>query len=86
MKNATLVALLAYLEALKDEGYKTVHMGSVIPMQPPQPAFTRRAEGLERWTQFPDIEGNLPEGMFYDRLSGMIFFDEVIYNKFKATA
>ncbi len=80
MKNATLVALLAYLEALKGEGYKCIHLGSVIPMGPQTP-LKRRQLGLEPWTQFPDIAGNLPEGMFYDRSSGWVYFDADLFDR-----
>jgi hypothetical protein len=76
MKSATKVALFAYLEALKAEGFTHIHAGSVIPMRAGQAAVEAR------WTQFPLIgETELPEGIFYDRLSGWFFFDEVMYLK-----
>ncbi len=84
MKNATLVALLAYLEALKGEGYTHVHLSSVIPMGPQTP-LKRRQLGLEPWTQFPDIAGNMPEGMAYDRMSGMVYFDYAMFVKARAS-
>lgn len=77
MKSATQVALIAYLEALKAEGFTHVHAGSIIPMRTQQQAVTNT-----KWTQFPLIsESELPEGMFYDRLSGWFFFDEEMYRK-----
>jgi len=76
MRNATLVAMLGYLQALKDEGFTHVHLGSIIPMNHPLRPLERRQAGLEPWTQFPDIGGNLPEGMWYDRSSGFVFFNE----------
>ena len=80
MKNSTLVALLAYLEALKEEGFTHIHLGSIMPMNCQMSNLERRKKGLGNWTQFPDIVGNLPEGVFYDRNSGWVYFDEALFN------
>jgi hypothetical protein len=80
MKSATKVALFAYLEALKAEGMTHVHVGSIIPHH--NMTSLELAKAGMKWTQFPNIhETELPEGIFYDRLSGWFFFDEVMYRK-----
>ena len=78
MNEVTIKALTAYLIALKAEGLRAVHLGSVIPMHH-QTNFERRQAGLPNWTQFPDITFPTEAGLFYDRSSGFVFFSEDLF-------
>lgn len=78
MNENTIKALTAYLIALKAEGFRAVHLGSVIPMHH-QTNFERRRDGLPSWTQFPDITFPAETGLFYDRSSGFVFFSEELF-------
>ena len=77
MNEATIKAMIAYLEALKAEGLKSVHLGSIIPMHTTS-SLERKSSGLPTWTQFPVLP-ILPEGMAYDRSSGFVYFDMDLY-------
>jgi hypothetical protein len=77
VNEATVKALIAYLEALKADGMTSVHLCSVIPTHT-MTSFQRRQAGLPSWTQFPELP-TLPEGMAYDRSSGFVYFDMELF-------
>ena len=73
MKTSTELALVAYVKALQEEGFTSIHVGSIIPCAHPKDREYRTETG-QRWTQFVDLEGALDDIARYDRNSGWIFF------------
>lgn len=76
MKTSTKLALVAYVKALQEEGFASIHVGSIIPCAHPK-AREYHVETGKRWSQFVDLEGALDEVATYDRNSGWIFFHPV---------
>lgn len=76
MKTSTKLALVAYVKALQEEGFASIHVGSIIPCAHPKDR-EYRCENGEFWTQFVDLEGALDDVARYDRNSGWIFFHPV---------
>jgi hypothetical protein len=73
MKTSTKLALVAYVKALQEEGFTSIHVGSIIPCAHPKDREYRVETG-RYWTQFVNLEGALDDVATYDRNSGWIFF------------
>lgn len=67
-------SLIAYLVALREEGFNRIHVSSVIPASLPCG---------HKWTQFPVIDEALIDeaGIEYDRRSGWFTLDPKNFKK-----